>query len=229
MNSNAWMTETTELLEGWQRRKDAVEDRIAELEDELAELGDNIASGYALMRAYIEKHNVTLTSTEEIQSGYFANKSYPDILVEIAQQNQGYLKVADAVEIMLRAHVATDRRAIQANVYSALRRKKKQFIKMAPGEYRYVNHARKDAGKPSGLRQAVKELKEKNPQMTKNEVLNYLFESGFDFKGKKPMNAVNITWAYLGYSKEGKQPSLLGIDAHRLAMLGIRDKQKNKN
>ena len=71
--------------------------------------------------------------------------------------------------------------------------------------------------------------------MTKNEVLTYLVKSGFDFKGKRSANAVNITWAYLGYSQEGKQQSLPGIskdnlqkEAHRLAMLGIRDEQKNK-
>lgn len=211
MNGDAWMKETTELLEEWQRRKSVAEDRIAELEDELMGLEDNIASGYALMRAYIDKHRITLTTTEEVHPGYFADKSYPDILTELAQQNQGYLKVTDAVEIMLKAHVATDRRAIQANTYSALRRMKKQFAKISPGEYRYINHVRKGDGKPSGLRQVVKELKEKNPQMTKKEVLNYLLKTDFDFRGKKPMNALNITWAYLGYSKEGKQQSLPGV------------------
>jgi hypothetical protein len=70
----------------------------------------------------------------------------------------------------------------------------------------------KENGRPSGIRQAVKELKDKNPQMTKKEVLNYVVKSGFDFKGKKPVNALNITWAYLGYSKEGKQQSLPGAD-----------------
>jgi len=218
MNGKSWMNETTELLEEWQRRKSVVEDRIAELEDELIELEDNIASGYALMRAYVEKHNITLTTTEEVHPGYFADKSYPDILIEIAQQSQNYLKVTDAVEIMLKAHVSMDKRAIQANVYSALRRMKKKFVKMAPGEYRYTNHARKDTGKPSGLRQVVRQLKEKNPQMTKKEVLNHLIHSGFDFKGKKPTNAVNITWAYLGYSKEGQQIPLNEI--RRIATLG---------
>jgi len=83
---------------------------------------------------------------------------------------------------------------------------------MKPGEYRYLNHANKDNGKPSGVRQAVKELKERNPQMTKKEVVNYLIKNGFDFKGKKPINAVNISWAYLGYSQEGKQQSLPGVN-----------------
>ena len=208
MNGNAWMRETTELLEEWQKRISVVEDKIAELEDERMELQDNIASGYALMRAYIDKHGMTLTTMEEVHPGYFANKSYPDILIEIAQQNQSYLKVIDAIEIMFKAHVSTDKRAIQANTYSALRRMKKQFAKISPGEYRYLNHAKKSDGKPSGLRQAVKELKEKNPQMTKKDVLDYLIKSGFDFKGKKPANAVNITWAYLGYSNEGKRQGL---------------------
>ena len=151
------------------------------------------------------------------------------MLVEIAERVGGYLKVSEAVDFMLQSGVSDDRRTIQANIYSALRRGNR-FKKMKPGEYRFLNHIRKeDDGKPSGVRQAVKEVKERNPQWTKREVLNHLLKTGFDFKGKKPANAVNITWAYLGYAEDGKQPSLLGVDAHRLAMLGLKEERETRN
>lgn len=85
-----------------------------------------------------------------------------------------------------------------------------------------ARHDEKPSGKPGGLRQVVKELKDKNPRMTKEEVLGYLNRKKFDFKGKNPQAAVNVTWAFLGYAKaekeakpeavsevgEGKQPAV---------------------
>jgi len=213
--NDSWIRETMELLEDWETEKANLELRVDELGEQIDELAIRIAATHALIQAYIKKHDITSLPWEHVPPGYFANKSYPEMLVEIAQKRQGYLKVADAVEIMLDANVDGDRRAIQANIYSALRRMRKRFSKIAPGEYRHINHARKQSdGKPSGLRQAVKELKEKNPWMTKKEVLRALLRSGFDFKGKKPGNAVNMAWVYLGYDKEEKQSktSLLTID-----------------
>lgn len=46
----------------------------------------------------------------------------------------------------------------------------------------------------------------------KKEMLKYLLGTRFDFKGKRPMNPINMAWAYLGYSQEGKQQSLPEID-----------------
>lgn len=167
-----------------------------------------IEAGEVLLQAYRDKYGITSLPLVDIRPGHFGDKSYPEILTEIAQASGNYLKVSDAVELMLRANVSDNKRTIRANVYAALQRNRKRFIKISPGEYRYTNHVEKPSG-PSGLRQVIKELKDKNPQMTKREVLNTLLRSGFDFKGKKPVNAVNITWAYLSYSKEGKQQSLL--------------------
>jgi len=91
-----------------------------------------------------------------------------------------------------------------------LNRMGKSFVKRARGQYWYTGNGQdKDSSKPSGLRNAVKAIKDLNPQMTKQEVLNTLTRAGFDFKGKRPTQAINITWAYLGYSKEGKQQSFL--------------------
>lgn len=214
---NSWLGETMELLNDLESQRTSIEDKIIELEDKLDELIEKITAGHALMRTYIEKHNLTPLPLD-IDPHYLATMSYPDMLIEIAKARQGYLKVADAIEILSKANVSRDKRAIQANVYSALRRVKQKFAKIAPGEYRYLNHAKREDHKPSGVRQAVKELKEKNPQMTKDDILNHLTQTGFDFKGKQPRRAVHMAWVSLGYPKEKKQSEvrLLSLDEVKL-------------
>lgn len=216
--NNSWIEETLELIREWENkhaeltaRMNALEERIEELDEERDALDDRMMTAHALIQAYKEKHNLpVIMNLPNVFGKALANKSYPEILSEIAQRGGGYLKVTDAVEFILKSGFSNDKRAIQANVYSALGRmvRSNRFKRIKSGEYRYLNHVKNDSGRPSGIRQAVKELKEKNPQMTKNEALNYLIRNGFDFKGKRPSNAVNITWAYLGYSKEGKQQGL---------------------
>ncbi len=135
------------------------------------------------------------------------------MLIAIAKERQGYLNVADAVDVLFKANVGKDKLSIQNNIYSALNRMGKSFIKRTPGQYWYTGNGQdKDSSKPSGLRNAVKAIKDLNPQMTKQEVLNTLIRAGFDFRGKRPTQAVNITWAYLGYSKEGKTQSLFEVN-----------------
>lgn len=201
---DSWLKETMELLRDLEEQRTTMEDKIEDLEVELVGLNDRIAAGHALMQTYIEKHNLEPLPLDDIDLHYLTTMSYPDMLIEIAKIRQGYLKVTDAVEILLRANVSRDKRAIQANVYSALRRLKQKFAKIAPGEYRYINHVKKEDSKPSGVRQAVKELKERNPTMTKNDVLNHLIRTSFDFKGKQPKRAVHMAWISLGYTKEEK-------------------------
>ena len=218
--NNSWIQETLELIRDWETERESLEFRIGtfqekidELMDEQEAIDEKMVAAQALIQAYKEKHNIRVIPPLSSASSSLVNKSYPEILIEIAQKGGGYLKANDVVELMLQSGFSNDRRAIQANIYSALGRmvRDNRFKKMKPGEYRYLNHARKDKnGRPSGIRQAVKELKENKPQWTKREVLNHLLKTGFDFKGKKPANAVNMSWAYLGYSNEGKQHSLLG-------------------
>ena len=206
---NSWIKETMELLDDLQRQKTALEEKVDELLQELDELDGRIAASHALVRAYMEKHNIDPRSLGDVAIAYLSSMSYPEMLVEIAQKRQGYLKVADAVELLLRANVNSNRRTIQANIYSALHRLGKRFIKMAPGEYRYTNHIPKQRdAKPSGIRQAVKELKEKNPRWTKEDILNVLLRDNFDFHGRNPKKAVHMAWINLGYAKKEKQSDL---------------------
>jgi len=211
-----WLKETMELLGDLQNQRTALDDKIEQLQEELFEFDDRIAAIHSLIRAYIEKHNLAPLPLD-VDPHYLASMSYPDMLVEIAKAREGYLKVTDAVEILLKANVGSDKRSIQANVYSALRREKQRFAKIAPGQYRYVNHVKKGKTKPSGVRQAVKELKEKNPAMTKGDILNHLIRAGFDFKGKQPKRAVHMAWISLGYPKDEKQPKFrfVSVDVDR--------------
>jgi len=196
--SNSWIDETMELLDDLQKRKAATEEKVDELLQELDELDQRIAASHALVRAYMEKHNIDPRSLGDVSIAHLSNMSYPEMLIEIAQKRRGYLKVADAVDVLLRANVSSDRRLIQANIYSALRRLGKRFMKMAPGEYRYTNHIPKQRDtKPSGIRQAVKELKGKNPRWTKEDILNMLLRDNFDFHGRNPKKAVHMAWISL--------------------------------
>lgn len=215
---NSWIEETLGLIRVWEEKHQKLRAKREELEEEMGmvdgeseQLDQKILTAHSLIQDYKEKHNIGMIAPFSNISNILASKSYPEILTEIAKKEGGLFTADNTIEFLLQAGFNKNKRAIQANVYSALGRmvRNNKFVKIKPGVYRYLNHARKESnGKPSGIRQAVKELKEKNPQMTKNEVLNYLIKSSFDFKGKKPTSAVNITWAYLGYSKEGKQPSL---------------------
>ena len=204
---NLWLKETMELLSDLQNQRTALDDKIEALHEELFELDDRIAAGHSLVRAYIEKHNLAPLPLD-IEPSYLASMSYPEMLVEIAKAREGYLKVTDAVEILIRANVGRDKRSIQANVYSALRREKQKFVRIAPGEYQYVNHVKKKSTERSGVRQAVKELKKMNPKMTKRDVLNRLTQIGFDFKGRQAERAINMAWVSLGYPKEENQTKL---------------------
>jgi len=210
--SEQWMRETMELIDDAENRRDSLRDKLGQLQEELAELDESIIAWHKLIAVYQEKHSIPLNIPRDIRMTDFASKSYPEMLIAIAQDRQGYLRVADAVDILFKADVGKDRQSIRNGIYAALNRMAKHFTRIAPGQYRYINHRQeKSDGKPSGIRQAVKELKESNPQMTKKDILNHLKHSGFNFKGKRPMNSINMAWAYLGYSKEGKQQSLPGV------------------
>ncbi len=217
--NDSWIKETTELIDELQKKHDQIESDLDALLQERDEIEQQIGAADSLIRLYRTKHKVLPVSLQGIYIGYFGDKTYPEILTDIATKSNNYLKMSDAVEIMLQAGVNNKKQAIQSNSYAAISRlvKAGHFIKIKKGEYRYTNGLQKPTQKTatisdqkqvrshSGVQKAIKDLKDSNPMMTKKEVLKWLVETGFDFKGKKPSNAVNIVWAKLGYSKEGKQ------------------------
>jgi hypothetical protein len=216
--NDTWIKETIELIEDLQKEHNGVVTKLESLLNEKDDIERKIDSAQSLIRMYTNKHQFMPLPLKDIQPGYFGNKSYSEMLKEIASKLGGYFKVQDATDIMLQAGVSK-RRTIQANIYAVLRRDKEHFIRIKEGEYRYTNGTSKSnvrlperpARSRSGIQAAIKDLKDKTPQMTKKEVLNRLIEMNFDFKGKKPVNAINIVWAKLGYHKEGKQQSLPGV------------------
>ncbi|MBM3119665.1 MAG: hypothetical protein FJ006_09015 [Chloroflexi bacterium] len=207
--SQQWIKETMELLDDAESRRVIIQKKIQQLEMELVDLNEDIESWHKLVAAYQEKHNISPSIPIDVKVTGIVNMSYPEILTALAQK-QGYLKVTDVVDYLFDLKMGKDKQAIRNNIYAALNRMTKRFIRIAPGQYRYINHVQERGDtKPSGVRSVVKELKDKNPLMTKKEVLNHLRRTGFDFKGKNPKRAVNMAWATLGYSKEGKQQSFL--------------------
>ena len=95
---------------------------------------------------------------------------------------------------------------------------KKHVVKDRKGVYRLKNNTIKTTKTKrsnkrkhraeTGITIVVKQIKDNNPQMTKNEVAKHLVESGFDFKEKDPFRSVNFAWTKLGYNEEGKQQPL---------------------
>lgn len=214
--NNSWIEETLELIREMENDYSVISFRITALEeqrDELVkeqhELDERMIAAQVLIQAYKEKHNIKIIPSQFLDNS-LVNKSYPQILIDMAREGGGYLSVIDTVDYLLHSGFSSDKRSIQSNVYSALRRlvENNRFKKIRPGEYRFLNGIVKD-NKPSGLRQVVKGLKSEHPEMTRKDVYKYLINNRFDFKGKKPTSALNITWAYLGYSKEGRQQKLL--------------------
>jgi len=218
--NNLWIQETLDLVHELEKERDNLFSKCEELKKKMSEIEvqtetieEKINNAYALIQTYKDKHNIQISHNLLSESSNFANKSYRELIIEVAQKNGGYLKVNNTVEFLYQINFSNDKRAIQANIYSVLNRNKNSFKKIKPGEYRLLTNIHKESeNEPSGIRKSIKELKEKNPQMTKNEVLNYLIKNRFDFKGKRPAKAVNITWAFLGYSKEGKQQLLPGVN-----------------
>lgn len=218
--NDSWTQETTSLIEELSKELDNITSKIEHLILEKQDIEQQISAAETLIRIYRNKHQNESTIYQDIPKGYFGDKSYSEMLKEIAVKLGGVFKVVDAAEILLQAGVSDSKRTIQSNIYAVIRRNPEKFKKLKEGEYRYTNGSsvvtksiqgtdKQHSRVKSGIQKAIKEIKDKNPQMTKKEVLNYLINNGFDFKGKKSVNAVNMTWAKLGYHKEGKQQSLL--------------------
>ncbi len=216
-----WIKETSEILEEWEAQRESLHNEYERLADELMDLEKRIEVGHDMISAYMKRHPTTSTTPDNIKLGSLANKSYPEMLIEIAKQSQGgILTVEGLTDILFNANIG-DKKTIRHNVDNTLSRLGAHFTRIGRGQYRFTNYIQekkprgvkrtqgsKGVREPSGVRDAVRALKEQNPQMSKKEVLNHLLESGFDFHGKKPERAVNLVWGYLRYTKEGKQQKL---------------------
>lgn len=230
-NISSWEAQTRELLSRIEREMQEIQ---ADSERRLAILQERRWGILQALEAYAEFVGSRQSGSPQLLSSTdIKGKSHREILRLIAGRNDGRLIARNAIKLMKESNVFGDSPNADSIVYAVLNRSP-EFVKLGSGVYRLngtqvKSQAKTKRHKRRGLKKAVKELKKKNPQMTKKEVKNYLIRHGFDFEGKNPGQAVHMAWVNLGYAKAGKQPSLLGgIDAHRLAMLGIREEQKNK-
>ena len=221
-----WIKETNALIEDLEAEQQTLQDKYDKLAEELMDLRHHIEVAHKLVGAYMRKHGMESTTPDNIQMGSLANKSYPQMLAEIAKQSNGVLNIADATRILLEAHVGRDRQQVLRNINNVLSRYRDHFSKIGKGQYRFSNHIQHTTAEhtnrkrresiglrprsraKSGIEQAVRELKKRNPQWTKKEVLTHLTQKGFNFAGKQPDKALNMVWGKLGYSKENKQQPL---------------------
>lgn len=65
-----------------------------------------------------------------------------------------------------------------------------------------------------GLRDAIAALRHDSPGITKDGVRDILKEIGYDFKGKKPGNAVNMAWVILDVKAKKQNSNGVEGDAH---------------
>jgi len=220
---DSWEAQTKELLN---RVECEIQEIKADTEKRIATLQQRRSALEEALKTYQEMMGITsLESLKSLSVDDLRGKSLREMLALIASHNNGLLVARQAIKLMKEAKFFSNPSHADSIVYSILSRTP-SFTKVSPGIYR-LNHVEKAKSVTRGgigLKKAVKELKKKNPQMTKEEVKNYLMQHGFDFQGKRPGNAVHMAWISLGYPKK----DALQKEAHRLALLGIKEDQNKR-
>ena len=222
-NGITWEEELLNRISEAINNRDLAEESRKKLETDSKYWSDYAMSLVETLRLYREKQGVT-TNGHHINAERMRKQSTWTNLLEIISTNNGVLVVVDATTILVEAGVFSDREHARNVIYSTLNSHKKDIEWMRQGVYQLHKRSNinKDATRSrkknpkkhraiSGLRQTVKDLKERNPLMTQKQVLNHLLDTKFPFNGKQPGKAVNMAWVYLGYNKENKQQALLEI------------------
>lgn len=132
----SWINETMSLLEEMEAEKAVFQRRQDEISRQIQNLDHRIDGAKALIQKYRMKYGVSPLPLEDIREGQFGNMTYPQVLRALAEKNDGYLRVADAVAAILKAGYAMNKEHAQPSIYSTLGRLKNQFTKVRPGEYR---------------------------------------------------------------------------------------------
>jgi len=207
---SAWEAQTKELFN---RVEQEIEEIQADTEKLIATLQQRKWALEEALRAYQEMMGSELTHARySLDQRDIMDRSYREILNQIALHNGDLIIARQAIRCMKEANVFGNPFNADSVVYSVLNRSP-EFVRVGKGVYK-LNAGRgktkiptKKDGGAGALRQAIQELKEKIPQMTKAEVLSTLIKKGFDFKGKRPGSAVNMVWVKLGFTgKEIHEP-----------------------
>ena len=201
----AWEAQTRELFG---RVEQEIKEVQADTERRIATLQQRKWALEEALRAYQEMMGSELTQERySLDQRDIIGRSYREILNLIALRNNSLLIARQAIRLMKEANVFGNPSNADSVVYSILNRSQ-EFVRVGKGVYKLNANggktelmAKKD-GRVGALQRAIQELREKNPQMTKTEVLSTLIKKGFDFKGKRPSSAVNMVWVKLGFFRE---------------------------
>jgi hypothetical protein len=200
---SSWEAQTIELIR-------IIENEMEEKEAGLVALKQARESLEQSLRIYRARIGSEYTeSVQSIKPQEFEGKSLREILRFIAERNNKTIVVKDTVKLMREANVFGTPENADSVVYSILSRSP-EFVKVGRGIYRLngVQGLKKKTVRKEripGLKQAIRELKTVNPDMTKQDVRDTLIKRGFNFNGKSPSRAVHILWINLGYAKQDKE------------------------
>lgn len=79
------------------------------------------------------KHEHEPTTHDNIKSSNLVNKSYPQMLIEIAKQNNGILNVSFMTELLVKANMGTVEQ-VRHNIGNALWRNREHFSQISKGQ-----------------------------------------------------------------------------------------------
>jgi hypothetical protein len=208
-NVTSWEAQTKDLL-------NFVEQKIKEIQLENEQrLANWIRKKEALeevLKTYNEVKGINTKPNKILTAEAFQGKSQREILRLIARNNNDLLVAKEAIELMKSKGIFGNPKNAASIIYSVLSRSP-EFEKVGQGVYKLRNgigvfsNEEKKGRMTSGIKDVVKNLKESNPNMTKNEALDQLLKDNFNFMGKNPKLSVHMAWVALGYSKQNQQTS----------------------
>jgi len=202
------------VLDDIRVRKERIQQELAEIE--CAE------NAYATWKAYVPKaiervrqNAVALSLSQDDVRG----QTQRSILYLLADRNDGWLVVDQAIRAMTEARVFTADTNASAQVYTLLGQKqgiRPPFDRIHPGLYRcrplaYVEPSqvleeRPQATKRPGLTQKVATVLAEHPSWTRRQTADELVREGWDFHEKQPIFAVGM--AYAGIAKQHKREAM---------------------
>jgi hypothetical protein len=211
VNGVTWEELTqTRLLEA-KKKQERAKDMAKQAELESNRLDLYIKTLEKALELDKQQSGVTVYDDKSLNPDKLLKQSTWQNLCAIMDINNGLLVVIDAVDFLIQAKVFSDRDHARNVIYSTLYSHKKDVDWVRKGVYRHRQlgerpRKRTKAKKTTpSLKRAISEVKRANPNFTKADVTGVLVKSGFNFKGKNPGRAVNLTWLNMGYGK--KEPA----------------------
>jgi hypothetical protein len=206
VNGITWEELTqTRLLEAKKKQQKA-KDTAKQAEIEANRLEEYIKTLERVLELDKQQSSITLYDDKSLNLDNLLKQSTWQNLRAIMALNNGLLVVIEAVDFLIHAKVFSDRDHARNVIYSTLHAHKKDLEWVRKGVYRLKKPSERTRKRtrskatPS-LKRAILEIIKANPTFTKADVTRALVKNGFNFKGKNPGKAVNLTWLNMGYGK----------------------------